>query len=96
MAQQVKDVVVLLLWRAFNLWPENFHMLQGQPKKKKDENYKIPPLSSSPQAAVNRCIAHEQEGARIARKKHVLPELVLKAKEAHLKEKSILAVSGGG
>lgn len=65
-------------------------------KKKKDENYKIPPLSSSPQAAVNRCIAHEQEGARIARKKHALPELVLKAKEAHLKEKSILAVSGGG
>ena len=38
MAQQVKDLVVsllwlwLLLWYGFNLWPKSLHMLQVQPK----------------------------------------------------------------
>ena len=26
-----------LLWHRFDLWPENFHMLQVKPKKKKKE-----------------------------------------------------------
>lgn len=35
MAQCVKDLVVLLLWRGFSPWPWNVHMLWEQPKKKK-------------------------------------------------------------
>ena len=44
MAQQVKDLVLslqqlgLLLWRGFDPWPRNFHILQeGERKKKKKE-----------------------------------------------------------
>ena len=37
--QWVKDLALLQLWPqlwlGFNLWPRNFHMLQGWPKKKK-------------------------------------------------------------
>ena len=42
MVQQVKDLVLslqqlgLLLWRGFDPWPRNFHILQeGERKKKK-------------------------------------------------------------
>ena len=41
--QQVKDLVLSqqqpgsLLWRGFDLWPGNFHMLQGQQVKQKNK-----------------------------------------------------------
>ena len=28
-------LALLLLWRGFDPWPRNFHMLKAQPKKKK-------------------------------------------------------------
>ena len=37
MAQLVKDTVLLLLWRGFHPWPENFHMPWALPKKKKQK-----------------------------------------------------------
>ena len=49
MAQQVKDLVLslqqlgLLLWRGFDPWPRNFHILQeGERKKKKKKNVTLP------------------------------------------------------
>ena len=44
MAQQVKDLALLLLWFGsllwcmFNPWPRNFCMLHSQQKKKKVDN----------------------------------------------------------
>ena len=37
MAEQVKDLVWSLLWRKFNPWPRNFHMLWAQPKERRRE-----------------------------------------------------------
>ena len=34
-AEQVKDLVWSLLWRGFNPWPRNFHMLWAQPKERR-------------------------------------------------------------
>ena len=34
-AQQVKDLVLLQLWRRLGPWSRNFHLLQVQKKKKK-------------------------------------------------------------
>ena len=42
MAQLVKDLALslqwlgLMLWCGFDLWPRNVHVLQAQPKKKKE------------------------------------------------------------
>ena len=33
MAQEVKNLVVSLLWPEFNPWPQNFHMPWAWPKK---------------------------------------------------------------
>ena len=38
MAQQVKDLMLSLLWHRFDPCPRNFHMLWVQPKKKKKKN----------------------------------------------------------
>ena len=35
MAQQVKDLVLLLLWLGFHPWPGNFYMPRAWPKKNK-------------------------------------------------------------
>ena len=35
MAHRVKYLALSLLWCGFDLWPENFHMPQAWPKKKK-------------------------------------------------------------
>ena len=40
-AQQVKDPAWSQLWRGFDPWPGNFHMLCRQPKKKIKEEYII-------------------------------------------------------
>ena len=40
MAQQVKDLVLSLLWCRFLPWPGKFHMLCPRPKKRyKDDTY---------------------------------------------------------
>ena len=33
MAQQVKEPALSLLWRSFDPWPRNFHMLRLQPEE---------------------------------------------------------------
>ena len=41
MAQQVQDLVLLLLSRRLDPWPKNFHMLgEGKKKKKKKKKKK--------------------------------------------------------
>ena len=46
--QWLKDLVLSLqqlgslLWCGFHLWPGNFHILQAQPKKKKEEISGVP------------------------------------------------------
>ena len=47
MAQQVKDPVLSLLWRGFDPWPRNLHVLQTQPKTK--TKTKTKPSSTPPQ-----------------------------------------------
>ena len=38
--QQVKDLVLSLLWLGFEPWPRAFYMPQGQSKKKKKKKKK--------------------------------------------------------
>ena len=51
--QQVKDPVLSLqwpgsmLWWGFEPWPRNFHMPQGQPKKKKNKKKKASNITIS-------------------------------------------------
>ena len=40
MAQQVKDLVLSLLWRGLDPWPWNFHRQQAWPKGKKRQGKK--------------------------------------------------------
>ena len=48
MVQQVKDLVVLLLWHGFDPWLRNFHMPWVRPKKY------VPDASLSPGYMVNK------------------------------------------
>ena len=41
MAQLVKDLVLLLLWFGFDLWPQKFCMPQARQKKKKKKKKKV-------------------------------------------------------
>ena len=41
LAQQVKDLALLLLWCGFDPWPEKFCILQVQPKKKKKIPFRV-------------------------------------------------------
>ena len=40
MVQQVKDPMLSLWWHRFNPRPRNFHMLWGEPKRKKEKKKK--------------------------------------------------------
>ena len=40
MVQQVKDPMLSLWWHRFNPRPRNFHMLWGEPKRKKEKKGK--------------------------------------------------------
>ena len=37
-AQQIKDLVLLLLWRGFDPWPGNFHMSWARPKQQQQKS----------------------------------------------------------
>ena len=45
-AQLAKDPTLSLLWRGFDPWPHNCHMMQAWPKK---QNKQIPPTSKPKQ-----------------------------------------------
>ena len=66
MAQWIKDLTLSLLslgsqfWHDFDLWLENFHMLQAEPKKKKRERereHEIPkPMDAAKVLIRGKCI----------------------------------------
>ena len=56
MAQWFMDLALSLLWRGFDPWPRDFHMLQAPPKKKKK---KI--AQAAPKANYNRISGQETQ-----------------------------------
>ena len=65
MTYWVKDLalslqwLILLMWRGFDPWPRNFHMLQAWPKEKNKEKEKIQ-VFECPHKVLNKTLRMDQ------------------------------------